>query len=259
MWVLAPDDLDELPPVPLPAPSSWPRNAEGLVIGLLDPALQIAEVSQGVGGALGYHRGEVVGQPAVSFVHRDDAHVLLTAIARALAERAGVGAELRVRDRDGRWMPMHAMFVPLETDELRIGYSLMPASLPFHGPELDTGTAAAGGGGEDAGRGNRGRLQDLEHRLRRIAGEVASAGLVLGEGGGGEVSRHLPELADLPPRQWEVLDRLARGERVPGIARALFLSQSTVRNHLTAIYRRFDVNSQEELLTLLRARRGNAS
>jgi DNA-binding CsgD family transcriptional regulator len=49
---------------------------------------------------------------------------------------------------------------------------------------------------------------------------------------------------------------LLQGERVPGIARSLFLSASTVRNHLTAIFAKFGVHSQEELIQLLRAQSG---
>jgi len=49
-------------------------------------------------------------------------------------------------------------------------------------------------------------------------------------------------------RQWEILSRLVRGERVGDIANALYLSPSTVRNHLTAIYRKFGVHSQAELV-----------
>jgi DNA-binding CsgD family transcriptional regulator/PAS domain-containing protein len=70
-----------------------------------------------------------------------------------------------------------------------------------------------------------------------------------------ELARLLP-LQELPPRQREVVQRLARGERVATIAAAMYLSRSTVRNHLTAIFGKFGVHSQEELLTLLRATQG---
>ena len=60
-----------------------------------------------------------------------------------------------------------------------------------------------------------------------------------------------PALRGLSTRQGEVLRRLLRGERVPNIARELFVSQSTVRNHLSAIYRRLGVHSQTELLAHL--------
>ena len=40
---------------------------------------------------------------------------------------------------------------------------------------------------------------------------------------------------------------------MPQIARELFLSQSTVRNHLTEMFRKLGVHSQEELLALVRS------
>ena len=55
-------------------------------------------------------------------------------------------------------------------------------------------------------------------------------------------------------RHREVLERLVAGQRVPSIARELHLGQSTVRTHLSAIYRRLHVRSQDELLAVLRAR-----
>jgi DNA-binding response OmpR family regulator len=62
----------------------------------------------------------------------------------------------------------------------------------------------------------------------------------------------LPETELLSTRQIEILKRLVGGERVPGIARDLYLSQSTVRNHLSSIFSRLGVHSQEELLEQLR-------
>jgi DNA-binding NarL/FixJ family response regulator len=63
----------------------------------------------------------------------------------------------------------------------------------------------------------------------------------------------LPEGNELSARQSEIVARLIAGERVPQIARSMFLSATTVRNHLSVIYRKFGVHSQSELLaTLLR-------
>ncbi len=62
----------------------------------------------------------------------------------------------------------------------------------------------------------------------------------------------LPAAELLSTRQIEILKRLLGGERVPGIARDLYLSQSTIRNHLSSIYQRFGVHSQEQLLSHLR-------
>ena len=71
------------------------------------------------------------------------------------------------------------------------------------------------------------------------------------------VEDSVADAEQLSTRQIEILRRLLDGVRVPAIARELFLSQSTVRTHLSAIYRRLDVHSQEELLSLLRTRSGN--
>lgn len=42
------------------------------------------------------------------------------------------------------------------------------------------------------------------------------------------------------------------GQRVPTIATALYVSRSTVRNHLAGVYRAFEVHSQADLIELLR-------
>jgi DNA-binding NarL/FixJ family response regulator len=49
-----------------------------------------------------------------------------------------------------------------------------------------------------------------------------------------------------------VLSRLLDGERVPAIAASLYVSQSTVRNHLSSIYAKLGVHSQVDLVRLIR-------
>jgi DNA-binding NarL/FixJ family response regulator len=61
----------------------------------------------------------------------------------------------------------------------------------------------------------------------------------------------LTELHTLSAREWEILDRLWTHQRVGTIARALFVSPHTVRNHLKSIFRKVGVNCQSELLMLL--------
>jgi DNA-binding NarL/FixJ family response regulator len=95
------------------------------------------------------------------------------------------------------------------------------------------------------------RVASLERHLFRIASELEGSGVVAGIDRVPDPSA-FPGIGELSGRQWEVLTRLLRGERVPGIAKALFVSQSTVRNHLTEIYRKLGVHSQHELLELLR-------
>jgi two-component system, NarL family, response regulator DevR len=97
------------------------------------------------------------------------------------------------------------------------------------------------------------RLTEMEHRLSRIAAELRAAGVM------DDIDRlpnydEFPQLTTLSSRQWQILVRLLRGERVSTIALDLFLSPRTVRNHLAAIFVRFDVHSQAELIALLKAR-----
>jgi PAS domain S-box-containing protein len=95
------------------------------------------------------------------------------------------------------------------------------------------------------------RVAELERHLRRIGSEVRAAG-ILDTVSTVPSPRNFPQLGDLTTRQWEILGRLLEGERVPTIAAALFVSQSTIRNHLSTIFRKFGVHSQPELLELLR-------
>lgn len=57
-----------------------------------------------------------------------------------------------------------------------------------------------------------------------------------------------PALRELSAREKQILALLMQSLRVPAIADRLFISQSTVRNHLKAIYRKVGVASQRELV-----------
>jgi DNA-binding CsgD family transcriptional regulator len=95
------------------------------------------------------------------------------------------------------------------------------------------------------------RVAALERHLTRIAREVEAAGLLARDARIVDPER-LSALGDLTPRQWDIVTRLLRGERVPVIAKELYLSPSTVRNYLSALYRKLGVHSQAELIELVR-------
>jgi len=61
-----------------------------------------------------------------------------------------------------------------------------------------------------------------------------------------------PQLGELTSRELAVLTRLIDGQRVSGIAADLFVSPSTVRNHLSSIYTKLGVHGQVDLIRLLR-------
>ncbi|HET9076765.1 MAG TPA: helix-turn-helix transcriptional regulator [Acidimicrobiales bacterium] len=141
----------------------------------------------------------------------------------------------RLRHRSGDWVEVRGVITPVPDDRLRLGFAFSAAWADREG---SASSAAA-------------RAAVLERHMWRIAGEVAASGVAAGFHAT-PVLEDVPGLEELSPRQWEVLTRLLQGERVPGIAGQLFISQSTVRNHLTDIFRKVGVRSQEELLRLLR-------
>jgi DNA-binding CsgD family transcriptional regulator len=60
------------------------------------------------------------------------------------------------------------------------------------------------------------------------------------------------DLSRLSARELEIVQRLLAGDRVPRIADSMYLARSTVRNHLSSVFRKFGVNSQQQLIVLLR-------
>jgi DNA-binding CsgD family transcriptional regulator len=74
-------------------------------------------------------------------------------------------------------------------------------------------------------------------------------------GQGGDASPDWGQLLaveSLTRREKDVLQLLLDGRRVSSIARSLYLSPQTVRNHLKAIFRKLGAHSQSELLDRLR-------
>jgi PAS domain S-box-containing protein len=91
--------------------------------------------------------------------------------------------------------------------------------------------------------------------LDRIALELQSLGLASAMSDMPALPADHPEVAALSERQREVLIRLVQGDRVPTIAKQLHISPHTVRNHLRAMYRVFEVSNQSELIERVRTLR----
>lgn len=111
------------------------------------------------------------------------------------------------------------------------------------------------------------RLTALENAVERLieaveARDPASTGSDASRpnrperhGGGGALSGEESSLSGysgLSSREIEVFELIAEGYRVSTVARELFVSPSTVRNHLSAIFRKLGVSSQAQLLERLR-------
>jgi PAS domain S-box-containing protein len=75
--------------------------------------------------------------------------------------------------------------------------------------------------------------------------------------GGERTATWSTDLPALTRRERDVLARLLDGQRVATMAREMYLSQRTIRNHLSAVFRKAGVHSQNELIELLRRPRPN--
>ncbi|HXA29944.1 MAG TPA: LuxR C-terminal-related transcriptional regulator [Candidatus Angelobacter sp.] len=181
----------------------------------------------------------VLGRPAaelhsaslLDLAHPDDLSFLLLAFAR-VTTGAGGAVQVRMRHSDGGWQTVRAA-----PEELSGGAS--PFALTVAAGERWE-TLAVGGG-----------TTRLAGDLRRIAALIEGAGSLAALVDTADAVG-LPPTADLSPRQWEVVSRLVRGDRVGTIAAEMELSESTVRNHLSAIFAKVGVHSQQELLALWR-------
>ena len=174
----------------------------------------------------------VIGTPLLGTVRPDVAAEFLASVTLAAGTKRSVVTEVQMRGESG-WRHLIVLIAPLcEHTPPRLGLVVAAVDTPKEG----SGS----------------RTRKLEQHLWRIASEVLASPLIrastgLAEGGRGGL---FPELT---PQQWEVTMRLLNGERVPQIAKEIHLSQSTVRNHLSAVFRRFDVHSQAELISKLKA------
>jgi PAS domain S-box-containing protein len=97
------------------------------------------------------------------------------------------------------------------------------------------------------------RERGIGEHLQRIAHELHTISLFAGSPGVGGIPPDHPDIDLLSPREREILGELLAGSRVPAIAKRLFISPHTVRNHLKSIYRKLDVGDQAELIERLRA------
>jgi DNA-binding CsgD family transcriptional regulator/PAS domain-containing protein len=92
-------------------------------------------------------------------------------------------------------------------------------------------------------------------RLRAIAAAALTEddGALTGSRDANVVAHAISEAHDLTPREAQILALIIDGSRVTTIARTLLLSDGTVRNYLSAIFRKVGVRNQAELIEFARA------
>jgi PAS domain S-box-containing protein len=172
--------------------------------------------------ALGYEPAELLGRPILSLV--DDANVseLLVAFQEACRTRVGVRTAVDVRTKSGKVLPCEVVVVPMVPAP-----STALALVPRTGARLPEAVTA--------------RQRFVQRLSDRLPDNVPIPGEDVVSG----ISR-------LTARELEVVRRLVSGDRVRAIAEGLFLSSSTVRNHLSSVYRKLGVRSQQELVDRFR-------
>lgn len=216
----------------LDPPVAW---AGPLVVGTVDADWRLERVSSDINDMFGMVPIEAVGSRLLDVLHPDDVGGVLEAARTTWGGGIICMRHVRVRHRDGSWVPVQLLLVHATAERpSSMAFAVLPE------PELTAGPPTE-------------RVAEMERRLRRIAAELRAAG-VMDDIETLPSADDFPQLASLSSRQWQILVRLLRGERVPAIAREFHLSPSTLRNQLSAMFERFGVHSQAELIALLRGR-----
>lgn len=211
-------------------------GAQAFLMATTDHDWLVERASSDSSVVLGIPSRDFMGSPLLGIVHPADMPNFLFAVDRVRASGRAVVCRLRLRTTDHKWRDT-VSFVSLlcEHEPPRLGIMAVAsdqAELPAEPQETELG-----------------------ERLQRIAAEIRAV----------EALVHVPEvlgqtspeeMATLTSRQWEIITLLRRGESAKKIAAALFVSPSTVRNQLSALYRHFGVHSQVELLSRFPGRPG---
>lgn len=234
IWVRV---LEQPPPVEFVVGVLWPASSRAkthlpapgpdephAIFGTVSSELLIERISEDV-SIFGLDAAELVGSPVLRLVTLESAADVLVALAEAATGAAGVCLTVLVAGSDGE--------VRAELVIRRLVPSMSFAFSLVLGREDKTGPLGA----EEA-------LRQLGRGLRALdTGEALAT-----------MDRAPPAGAEkLSSRELEIVARLVSGDRVPAIAQALFLSQSTVRNHLSSVFGKLGVTSQQELIDLYRA------
>jgi DNA-binding CsgD family transcriptional regulator len=218
----------------LPPASNVPEPGN-VVLGTVDNKWRVDRISQDVAPLLGLTPEQCAGQPVLGVIHPSDVPAFLAGVEHARRGQRAVRLSLRLNARSGDWTEVTVVLATIAPDE--------PPPLAF---ALIRNDDAAADSPKDSSRETR-----LEAHMLRIADELHAAGLI-------PRLQRLPPLADEPQlgkltsREWAVLTRLLDGQRVSAIAADLYVSQSTVRNHLSSIYAKLGVHSQVDLIRLIR-------
>lgn len=213
LWILAPS-RQRTPRDPSTIPSAF--------LAITDHEWQFEYVSVDA-TVLGGTSDGLIGSPLLGLVHPTSAAELLDAASRAAAQGTAIRVRPRLRASHDEWRTRDCLVVPMcRHDPPRLGLTVTAVD------RAGTGALAAIPSALHERRFDTSLARDTLDQVRRRA--------------------QFPELS---ARQHEILTMVVAGAGVDVIAASLFLSPSTVRNHLTAIYKKFGAASRADLLTHL--------
>jgi DNA-binding CsgD family transcriptional regulator len=195
------------------------------LIGTIDASLRIDRIRSDIDGSP--EPEELVGKTIFQIVHPDGLSLLMWALAQSTSTGKGVALHVRVNRAAGKAQLCQMLLLPTAPFP-SFAFSLVPAERPECSPDTDADASL--------------------HATRGTDVFGASRGLA------GITEADVTGISELSSREFDVLSRLLAGHRVPAIAGALFISQSTVRNHLSSMFKKLGVESQQELIDLLMTR-----
>jgi DNA-binding NarL/FixJ family response regulator len=210
-------------------------DAIDLAVGTLDAEGRLCEITPNSEEVLGVGRDKIAGSELANLVHPDDVDRLMSAVRAAAESSEETAINVRLRHPERGWAEVRCFALSTSKGQP---------------PRLALALAESAGDMESEPASH--QFADLERQVLRIAAELHAVTLTQRGPQSAHESRYAI-LDTLPPRQREIVDRLLEGERIPTIAASMYLSPSTIRNHLSKAFRAFGVGSQAELLSLLRS------
>ena len=198
-----------------------------LIIGTVDESWRVDRITCDIDALLGHAADAALGRSILTVIHPGDLPALLTNVAKAVERSTGIALSLRLITADGGWQACDVLVSPLP-EPPSFAFVIAPTqtdqSRTLSRTEQDLWDLALGA-----------QAVNTSRRAAKLPGQHS-----------------IPGLDRLSTRELEIIMRLMDGKRVPAIAGELFLSQGTIRNHLSSAFHKLGVRSQQELLDLLR-------
>jgi DNA-binding CsgD family transcriptional regulator len=198
------------------------------VVGTADASLRIERISSDAEQLFDRPITDLVDESLLALVAEKEVPALLSGLSEASASQTGITLYLDINGTEGSAMRCEVLLLPLQPSP-SCAFVFLPT------PATTTGHLSG----------------DLSNILLRLSRGAHIAQLARGVFRG-ITEATMPGLNRLTTRELEIASRLLDGDRPPEIANKLYLSQSTVRNHLAAVFAKLGVTSQQGLLILMR-------